>query len=159
MGECWWNINRCQRTEWKLVFDVPMHGLLCACSLCPLYICLPTDLFSGRRSSVSEAVRLQCAEFLYFFAVAWSSTFAAVASLHCFSPFTQIKTLMSSHDWGPLCREPVADESSHFKVKAWSGSEYSHPCFAHCQGLLACPNFDVPVPFIFIFSSPPPICS
>ena len=29
-----------------------------------------------------------------------------------------------------------------FSLKAWSRSEYSHVCFAYCQELLPCPNFD-----------------
>ena len=44
---------------------------------------------------------------------------------------------------------PSIDQSS--PSKAWSRSEYSHACFAHCQVFLHCPNFDLPGPFTFFF--------
>ena len=58
----WFLIHQCMGCCLPVVFMGPVFT--------PLYLCWPTDLFRGRRSSVSEAVQLQCAEIRYFSAVA-----------------------------------------------------------------------------------------
>ena len=48
-----------------------------------------------------------------------------------------------------VCWKPRTDICSPFK--AWSRSEYSHACFAHCQEFLFCLNSYLHGPFTFIF--------
>ena len=53
----------------------------------------------------------------------------------------------------PICWETRAEKCSPFF--AWSRSEHSHACFAHCQEFLSC-NFYLDGLFIFLFSQSSP---
>ena len=87
--------------------------------------------------------------------VVWSRLPSAAFTLTfdlCLSGFCS--TVFRSADAeikAPFRWEPRPDKWS--PLKAWSQSECSHACFAHCQELLPCPNFYLPSPkgpFAFI---------